>query len=59
MCEIKDKVINLGEEKFDFDFSSTNGKDEVALLAYEFQKSALKLKNIKESRNIFIRKNFI
>ncbi len=53
--ELKNKAINLGDEKFDFDFSITNGKDEVALLAYEFQKSAQKLKNIKESRNIFIR----
>ncbi len=30
-------------------------KDEVTLLANEFKKSAQKLKNIKESRNIFIR----
>lgn len=53
--ELKDKVVNLGDEKFDFDFSNLNSKDEVALLAYEFQQSAMKLKNIKESRNVFIR----
>ena len=32
-----------------------NGKDEVSLLASEFKKSALKLKSLKEARNIFIR----
>lgn len=53
--ELKNKAINLGDEQFDFDFSTTNQKDEVALLAYEFQRSAQKLKNIKESRNVFIR----
>ncbi|QEZ89703.1 two-component system sensor histidine kinase [Aliarcobacter cibarius] len=53
--ELKDKVINLGDEKFDFDFYTSSSKDEVALLANEFRKSAIKLKNIKESRNIFIR----
>ena len=53
--ELKDKVINFGDEKFDFDLSNSRSKDEVTLLANEFKKSAQKLKNIKESRNIFIR----
>ncbi len=53
--ELKDKVINFGDEKFDFELSNSRSKDEVTLLANEFKKSAQKLKNIKESRNIFIR----
>ncbi len=40
--ELKDKVINLGDEKFDFDFYTSSSKDEVALLANEFRKSAMK-----------------
>ena len=53
--ELKDKVINFGDEKFDFELSNSSSKDEVTLLVNEFKKSAQKLKNIKESRNIFIR----
>ena len=53
--ELNDKVINFGDEKFDFELSNSRSKDEVTLLANEFKKSAQKLKNIKESRNIFIR----
>ena len=53
--ELKDKVINFGDEKFDFELLNSRSKDEVTLLANEFKKSAIKLKNIKESRNIFIR----
>ena len=53
--ELKDKVINFGDEKFDFELSNSSSKDEVTLLANEFKKSAQKLKNIKDSRNIFIR----
>lgn len=53
--ELKDKVINFGDEKFDFELSNSSSKDEFTLLANEFKKSAQKLKNIKESRNIFIR----
>ena len=53
--ELKDKVINFGDEKFDFELSNSSSKDEVTLLANEFKKSAQKLKNIKESRNICIR----
>ena len=52
--ELKNKIINLGDEKFDFEIKSS-GKDEIAILANEFKNSANKLKNIKESRNIFIR----
>ena len=46
--ELKDKVINFGDEKFDFELSNSSSKDEVTLLANEFKKSAQKLKNIKE-----------
>ena len=53
--ELKDKVINFGDEKFDFELSNSSIKDEVTLFVNEFKKSAQKLKNIKESRNIFIR----
>lgn len=52
---LKDKVKTLGDENFDFDCCNTNAKDEVSLLAQEFKKSALKLKSLKEARNIFIR----
>ena len=52
---LKDKVKTLGDENFDFECCNMNGKDEVSLLANEFKKSALKLKSLKEARNIFIR----
>ena len=52
---LKDKVKTLGDENFDFECCNTKGKDEVSLLAVEFKKSAQKLKNLKEARNIFIR----
>ena len=52
---LKDKVKTLGDENFDFECCNANGKDEVSLLAQEFKKSALKLKSLKEARNIFIR----
>ncbi len=51
---LKDKVITLGEEDFDFEYD-TNDSDEVSQLAIEFKNTAKKLKNIKESRNVFIR----
>lgn len=47
-------VKNFGNEEFDFDISSSN-EDEISKLMNEFAASAKKLKNIKESRNIFIR----
>ena len=52
---LKDKVSTLGDENFDFECCDTNRKDEVSLLAFEFKKSAKKLKELKEARNIFIR----
>lgn len=52
---LKDKVKTLGDENFDFECCNAKGKDEVSLLAQEFKKSALKLKSLKEARNIFIR----
>jgi two-component system OmpR family sensor kinase len=52
---LKDKVKTLGDENFDFECCNSNGKDEVSQLGMEFKKSALKLKNLKEARNVFIR----
>jgi len=52
---LQDKVKNLGDENFDFDFNQSSSKDEISQLSMEFQNSALKLKKLKEARNIFIR----
>ncbi|WP_373003579.1 ArsS family sensor histidine kinase [Sulfurimonas sp.] len=51
---LKDKVQNFGDEEFDISCASDE-KDEISLLANEFDKSAKKLKKLKESRNVFIR----
>jgi two-component system OmpR family sensor kinase len=51
---LQQKVKNLANEDFEVD-CATDKKDEISLLANEFHKSATKLKEIKESRNIFIR----
>jgi len=51
---LKDSVKNIGEEEFDTLLSTTK-KDEISQLANEFDKSAKKLKKLKESRNVFIR----
>ncbi|PHQ64835.1 MAG: histidine kinase, partial [Sulfurimonas sp.] len=51
---LKDKVQNFGDEEFDISCASDK-KDEISLLANEFDKAAKKLKKLKESRNIFIR----
>ncbi len=51
---LKDKVKNLADEEFDLDCATTKN-DEISQLANEFDKSAKKLKMIKESRNVFIR----
>ena len=51
---LKDKVQNFGDEEFDISCASEK-KDEISLLSNEFDKSAKKLKTLKESRNIFIR----
>ena len=52
---LKDKVKTLGDENFDFECCNSDSKDEVSLLGMEFKQTALKLKSLKESRNIFIR----
>jgi two-component system OmpR family sensor kinase len=52
---LKDKVSTLGDENFDFECCDTNRKDEVSLLGMEFKRTAKKLKQIKEARNVFIR----
>jgi len=51
---LKDKVQNFGNEEFDISCAN-NKKDEISLLANEFDKSAQKLKKLKDSRNVFIR----
>jgi len=53
--ELKIKVTSLASENFDFDIKDSDNKDEISLLANEFKKTAQKLKNIKEARNVFIR----
>lgn len=52
---LKDKVSTLGDENFDFECCDTERKDEVSQLGMEFKKTARKLKDIKEARNVFIR----
>lgn len=52
--ELQKKVKNFGEEEFDIE-CATDKKDEISLLANEFDASVKKLKKLKESRNIFIR----
>ena len=52
--ELKQKVQYFGEEEFDVSCASEK-KDEISMLANEFDKSAKKLKKLKESRNVFIR----
>jgi two-component system OmpR family sensor kinase len=51
---LKEKVKNFADEEFDISCASDK-KDEISLLANEFDKSAKKLKKLKDSRNIFIR----
>ena len=51
---LKQKVENFGDEEFDISCASDK-KDEISLLANEFDKSAKKLKKLRDSRNIFIR----
>nr|WP_321266112.1 ArsS family sensor histidine kinase [uncultured Sulfurimonas sp.] len=51
---LKDKVQNFADEEFDISCASDK-KDEISLLANEFDKSAKRLKKLQESRNMFIR----
>ena len=51
---LKERVKNIGEEDFNT-LCATTKKDEISQLANEFDKSAKKLKALKESRNVFIR----
>lgn len=53
--QLQEKVALLGDENFDFNCCQNEHKDEISLLAKEFGKSAKKLKEIQEARNIFIR----
>jgi len=51
---LKQKVENFGDEEFDVSCASDK-KDEISLLSNEFDKSAKKLKKLRDSRNVFIR----
>ena len=51
---LKERAKSFGNENFDLNISTAN-EDEISELANEFELSAKKLKNLKESRNIFIR----
>lgn len=53
--ELQERVKILGEENFTSLPKISNKKDEVSMLSNEFTKSALKLKQLKEARNVFIR----
>jgi two-component system OmpR family sensor kinase len=52
--KLHSSVKSMGDEQFDVDLQSSK-KDEISQLSNEFDKTAKKLKAIKESRNIFIR----
>ena len=51
---LKNQMKDFADEKFDID-CATNKQDEISQLANEFDRTAKKLKTIKESRNVFIR----
>jgi len=51
---LKESMKNIGKEDFNT-LCGTTKKDEISQLANEFDKSAKKLKALKESRNVFIR----
>lgn len=52
--KLQENIKNIGEENFDI-ICSNNQKDEISQIVNEFDKSAKKLKSLKESRNVFIR----
>ena len=54
LTSLTQKIQSFGDEKFEIE-CAIDADDEIATLANEFEKAAKKLKNIKESRNIFIR----
>ncbi len=51
---LHENIKQLSNENFNIS-TPTNKKDEISLLCNEFYNTAMKLKKIKESRNIFIR----
>jgi len=54
---LKNEVKEFGErsDNINLDFIKKDGKDEVSLLAHEFESSINKLNQFKEARNVFIR----
>ena len=55
--KLKNEIKRLEESKGEvsFNFIKENSKDEVSLLAHEFENSINKLNKFKEARNVFIR----
>ncbi|OCL94387.1 ArsS family sensor histidine kinase [Arcobacter porcinus] len=53
--KLKQNFAKLAEENYDIEFEESSKKDEISLLINEFKNTAKKLKDIKESRNVFIR----
>jgi len=51
---LQDKIKRLGEGEFDMD-CKIKGKDEISILANEFDKSIKNLQKLKDSRNVFLR----
>jgi len=51
---LKQRMKNFANEDFNIDLAN-NKKDEISQLANEFDKTAKKLKSLREARNIFIR----
>ncbi len=52
--KLQQSIKSLGEEDYNIE-CATDKKDEISLLANEFDQTSKKLKNFKESRNVFIR----
>ena len=57
LTRLKNEVKDFDEknENINFDFIKKDSKDEVSLLAHEFENSINKLNQFKEARNVFIR----
>jgi two-component system OmpR family sensor kinase len=53
---LKDKVVLLGDENYDFECCDTGRKDEVSLLAAAFKQSAKKLKKPSRCQKYFYKK---
>lgn len=52
---LRQNITKLADENYDIEIEDSLKKDEISLLIKEFKNSVRKLKDVKESRNIFIR----